>query len=140
MSKNLISGIELAYSERTDLIVFALTGRTGSGCSTAATTLGRRIEELTLSDEHFIGVERRKASITTEFARRQWLSFTTITVSSVIYSFVLEESSEAAEKILSELKTPPLPAGEFRSHIESLRQEPGLELFQKAMDGNPRSN
>lgn len=133
MSKELVSGIELAYAERTDLIVFALTGRTGSGCSTAAGLLCKTFDDITLSDEELDEPEQRKFAITKDFVRKQWIPFTTITVSSVIYSFVLEEDWEGVEKILLELKLTSAALDEFRKHLESLKQDSRVAVFKRAM-------
>lgn len=133
MSKELVSGIELAYAEKTDLIVFALTGRTGSGCSTTAGTLCKTFDEITLSDEDLDEPEQRKFAITTEFVRNQWIPFTTITVSSVIYSFALEEDWGAIEKLLLELKVSPPAVNEFRRNLDSLKQDSRVAAFKRAM-------
>lgn len=136
MSKELVKGIEQAYLERTDLIVFALTGRTGSGCSTAAGMLARSIDDIAVSDEALDEPEKRKFSISIEFARKQWLPFIVITVSSVIYSFALDEDWGAVEKVLKDLKVNSTAIDEFRGCIDLLRVDSRVEAFNKAVRGD----
>jgi deoxycytidylate deaminase len=135
MKKDLVKGIEQAYRERTDLIVFALTGRTGSGCSTAAITLGKKFEEITLSAEDLVPPEKRKFSIVTNYIRRQWIPFKTITVSSVIYTFVLEEEWESIAKLLADLKVSSSAIDEFRNSVTKLRGDPRMAAFARAVLG-----
>src|SRR3989442_792345 len=104
MQTDLVRGIEHAYSERTNPIVFALTGRTGSGCTTAAASLSLPFNEISLSEEDFQPPERRKISITLEYARANWVPFTAITVSSVIYSYLLDEPLKELDAFLIERK------------------------------------
>jgi hypothetical protein len=54
MQTELVRGIEHAYAERANLIVFALTGRTGSGCTTAALSLASPYSEIALSEEDYV--------------------------------------------------------------------------------------
>lgn len=133
MSSELAEGIALAYAERTDLIVFALTGRTGSGCSTAALTLCKAFDEITLSGEDLEEPERRKFTIIADFARKQWNPFTTITVSSVIYSFAIDEEWSEVEKLLSDLKVSSAAIDEFRKNLDSLKQDSRAAAFKRAM-------
>lgn len=134
MSKDLAAGIALAYAERTDLIVFALTGRTGSGCSTAAAILCKGFDEIYISDESLAEPEKRKYAITTEFARKQWIPFTAITVSSVIFSFALEEEWGGIEKLLSDIKVSSQTIEEFKKKLDSLKQDSRVSQFKHAMD------
>lgn len=102
MSAELTKGIELAYRERTDLLVVALTGRTGSGCSTAAGVLCREIDQISLAVEELKDIEHRKMAIVHDFARAQWKPFRKITVSTVILSFVIQQSWAEIESFLSD--------------------------------------
>jgi hypothetical protein len=63
MQMDLVAGIDHAYAEHTTPIVFALTGRTGSGCTTAAVTLGKQFPDITMQKHDHLGVEARKLAI-----------------------------------------------------------------------------
>ena len=100
MARDLTQAIENAYSERVNLFVLALTGRTGSGCTTAAAALSKPITELAVSKEGLSAIEGRKFDICLDFARAQWAPFKVITVSTIIYSFLLEEDPGGVESFL----------------------------------------
>ncbi|WP_139051280.1 hypothetical protein [Xanthomonas cannabis] len=86
MSENLTAGIERVYLERTDFMVLALTGRTGSGCSTVAEVLEREFASLPSYIEGLDAIERRKGEIANSFLSKAWLPFRRITISSIILS------------------------------------------------------
>jgi deoxycytidylate deaminase len=122
MRSELAKGIDTAYRERSELLVFALTGRTGSGCTTAAIALCKPLDELALSDEGYLDPERRKIASVLEFARANWSPFLVITVSSVIFSFLIEESWADIERFMDRLKLPPagrLELGESHRILQS---------------------
>lgn len=83
--------VEKAYKDASDFLVVGLTGRTGSGCSTAAKILSS--DEL-LSPEHTSFYESkndlRKYRIARKFAKENWTPFVTIQVRNVLTSFLLE--------------------------------------------------
>lgn len=101
MARELTVAIEGAYAERVNLFVVALTGRTGSGCTTAATAMSRSIDDLPASSENLSPIEKRKLDICQSFARVQWVPFQVLTVSNVIFSFLLDEETDAVKKFLS---------------------------------------
>lgn len=134
MAEDLIGGIDAAYRERTDLVVFALTGRTGSGCSTAASILSKGFDDLMLSPDSLVTQERRKFDIANEFAKKQWIPFKSITVSSVIFSIALREDWPLIEKLLAELKVPDTSIGRFKGSLEALKSDPRFETFVCGME------
>jgi len=94
-------GIIRAYKEHQDLLIFALTGRTGSGCTTAANLLsGVYDHELALNFGP-TAPELRKHKIVTNFAEKNWTPFTKVTVSSLLIA-LLADAMERDE----ELKVP----------------------------------
>ncbi len=103
MSAELIAGIELAYAERSDFLVLALTGRTGSGCSTASNVLCKEYSAISLAADDLEGLEARKIGIVNEFAKVKWQSFTRITVSTVILSYVVGLEWNELEAFLKSL-------------------------------------
>lgn len=134
MRGELAAGIETAYRERIDLVVFALAGRTGSGCSTAAARLGSPFDALQLTDEDLSTPEKRKFGILRDYAEVHWHPFSTISVSSVIYSFLLEASPSEVENALRSLDlAEPSSIARLLEDLESLRDAPGYAGFQQAL-------
>lgn len=132
MSQELLAGIDRAYREHTGSIVFALTGRTGSGCSTATATLCSSFDEIRLSND-YESPERRKMSIATDFARLHWLPFVPVTVSSVIFSFLFDESRTQVETLLAELAVPSDASNALMRCIDELQSHEAHGAFQEAM-------
>jgi len=89
MGTNITAGIDQAYLERTDLLVVALTGRTGSGCSTTAAILCKRYDEISITPSDFSALEQRKLAIANRFCSKQWVPFKSVSVSTVILGFLL---------------------------------------------------
>lgn len=135
MHSDLVQGIELAYQHRSDPIVFALTGRTGSGCTTAAQSLCTPLERIPLSHEEFSQPERRKLAIILDFARANWIPFTALSVSSVIYSFLLDIPSAEVDKFLVEKNVPKKGRDELSEHLNSLSAHPSFYTYKKAARG-----
>lgn len=133
MQTDLVQGIEKAYSERTDQLVLTLTGRTGSGCTTAANSLPQAIGEIALSEEDFVQPERRKMTIDFEYAQANWIPFTAITVSTVIYSFLLDERLDEIDAFLVKRTIAKKGRDELNEHLSSLSMEPSSYAFKKAM-------
>lgn len=133
MQTDLVHGIERAYSEHANPIVLALTGRTGSGCTTAGISLSSPFGEIALSEEDFDQPERRKMSIVLDFARANWVPFTAVMVSSVIFSFLLDEDLQKLDAFLVERGVGDKGRQEFSEHIGNLAKEPSFYAFRKAM-------
>lgn len=104
MGRDLSTGIQRAYAERVDLLVVALTGRTGSGCTTAATAMSSAVADIPCSEEGLSEAEVRKHRICREFASTQWVSFKQITVSTVILSYLLTDDWSAVETFFNNEK------------------------------------
>lgn len=104
MDPHITLGIEQAYLERTDLLVVALTGRTGSGCTTTAETFCKPYSDISISLTDYPEPERRKLAIANQFCAHQWIPFRSVSVSTVILSFLLQESEEKIENLLKNHK------------------------------------
>jgi len=86
-------GIHEIYDNRERYIIIGLTGRTGSGCSTAARILKKPISELTLAKPKELkhnANENRKHSIVKRFIQENWSPFIWIKIKDIITSFILE--------------------------------------------------
>lgn len=127
MANNIATGIEQAYKERTDLLVVALTGRTGSGCTTTADILSKQFAEISISPSDFPETEKRKISIAERYCAKNWVPFKKISVSTLILSFLLEESDKKISDYFSALKLP-INDGFFEI-LKSLRQESSYSSF-----------
>ena len=83
-------GLIRAYKEHEDLLILALTGRTGSGCTTAADLLTESYQKQLAAQYNPSGPEARKYVITMSFAENRWESFSKITVSALLVTFLVE--------------------------------------------------
>jgi len=133
MQTDLVRGIEYVYAERSNPLVFALTGRTGSGCTTAATSLGRHFGEIQKSAEDLQQPEHRKVAIALEYAGANWTPFTSITVSSVIFSLLLDEDLNEIESYLISKDISKEGRDELHEHLGYLKSDPSCFAFRKAM-------
>lgn len=98
--KSYIKSVQSAYKERSDFILVALTGRTGSGCSTAASILHTpNFDALDLQDPRtrdFKDVDERKYNIIYNYAKEgHWQGFDIIEASSIIFSYIIESGIAA---------------------------------------------
>lgn len=78
------------FRETSGFIVIGLTGRTGSGCSTAAEILsGSSLNLPEAGDSHYVENERRKFKIVKKYLDKQWQPFKWLQVRSVITRYIL---------------------------------------------------
>lgn len=83
--------LEHIYREGKDFILIALTGRTGSGCSTSAQLLNS--DKLELPEEGYEGLppnELRKFKIIRRYLANQWQPFKWLQIRTVISKFLIE--------------------------------------------------
>lgn len=105
-----LKSVETAFRERQSTIILALTGRTGSGCSTVANIL----KAPKFSDLHtrlpknrdFDSRDARKYEVIYKYMQVEdrWKKFTIIEGSSVIFSFILELGYEQLLKYFEGFK------------------------------------
>ena len=88
------NAVNIIFQERSNFIIIGLTGRTGSGCTTAAKILLESdFNKLALQipiDCNFKENDERKYRLIYNFAKENWLPFKVIEMSVVIASFVFE--------------------------------------------------
>ena len=83
------------YDERAQRIIIGFTGRTGSGCSTAAKILTKPSAYLRVAVDHApTDVLDRKDRIVARFATENWRPFSLISVTAMIASYTLEHSGQ----------------------------------------------
>ena len=139
-------GIERAYQEHDDLLVIALTGRTGSGCTETASILARELKDITFVPGESHQPEQRKLKIIEAFAQHHWKAFNVISVSAVIFSFVAEKSledtlhfiCEVTEKTESEIKPKIKPIWDLLGKNHQLTT-PFAKLFTRAEHQLPKN-
>jgi deoxycytidylate deaminase len=79
------------YQETSEFIVLGLTGRTGSGCSTAAKLLTSEFPQIQESSKIYDSAnDQRKYKIIRNFINKNWKPFTSIQVRTVITAIILE--------------------------------------------------
>lgn len=88
--------IDNICEEREKFIIVGLTGRTGSGCTTVSKILSTEIfEELNLHEPKttdFDTNEQRKYQIVYSYIKQHWSPFFRISMTDVIFSFIIQES------------------------------------------------
>ncbi len=88
-----VKALEQIFHERDKFILIGLTGRTGSGCTTAATLLSYNVNDFDLPTPKlscFDNNDERKERIIYSYTQKHWDKFTVISMRDVITSFVLE--------------------------------------------------
>src|SRR5688500_1167779 len=100
------SAIRRIYGEDDDFIVFGLTGRTGSGCSTVAKTLQSPKNQIRHS--LFDGTspktnEDRKQRIICRHFETTWFPFLLIQVRAIITTFILDNDVGKAKEYLDDI-------------------------------------
>ena len=101
---NIANGIESIYKEREDFIIIGLTGRTGSGCTTVSKILSTELfDDLSLKhpkETDFSSNSERKYQIIYNYARKHWNPFYRISMTDIIFSFILHNTYDEFMYIL----------------------------------------
>lgn len=99
--------IDNIYEEREKFIIVGLTGRTGSGCTTVSKILSTEIfEELNLHEPKttdFDTNDQRKYQIVYSYIKQHWSPFFRISMTDVIFSFIIQESFDNLIDKLSDI-------------------------------------
>lgn len=89
-------GISKIYSYRRKFLIIGLTGRTGSGCTTATDFLQKNKNEIEFDKFTIppqpINNEGRKKRIVLHYAKNNWETFYSIRAKDIITAFILENS------------------------------------------------
>lgn len=102
MKNKIAEGLQTLFKQRSEFIVLGLTGRTGSGCTSAAEILCKmhdQIELLPVSDPEN-DVHDRKNAIIHSWFKENWSPFTKISVSDIIVSFLFDEDESKLQGLL----------------------------------------
>lgn len=95
------------FSLRSDFLIIGLTGRTGSGCTTVANILSEEtFDSLSgkykVKDSGIINNDFRKNRIVFNYIKENWMPFTVIRMSDLIYYYALQNS---LDKIVESITT-----------------------------------
>ncbi|MDP3168053.1 MAG: hypothetical protein Q8N06_21665 [Hydrogenophaga sp.] len=95
-------GLNRLFQRRSDFFVVGLTGRTGSGCTSASQQLSKGFADLRLDAvaSPLTTPEQRKYRIVHDFAQENWEAFQNISVTLVILTFVIESDQMQLELFL----------------------------------------
>lgn len=102
------SAVQRIYDDEDDLLILGLTGRTGSGCTSAAKILCTLKDELghsLFADANPLSNEQRKQRIVSAHFKKNWRKFTLIQVRAVITLLVLEKSHKETFSYFKEIKS-----------------------------------
>mgnify|MGYP002649540593 FL=1 len=117
-----IDCVKTVYDERSKFIIIGLTGRTGSGCSEAASILkSASFEHLNLrtpKNQDFHSKEERKYKIIYDYAKSNWEQFYILSMSDIIFSFLLEYELNELDEIFREI-VPSWPQNIMKDLLES---------------------
>lgn len=100
--------IDTIFQEQQKFIILGLTGRTGSGCTTAAELLSSSFDEFQPplpKFPNFTDDEERKYSICHDFLRANWGKFHHIHIRNIITSFILDGTFEEFKEACIKLKS-----------------------------------
>ncbi len=91
MSEDVSNALNRLYKETSDFLIIGLTGRTGSGCSTAAKVLSSEHPELPeVSKIYDTDNDKRKYRIVRNYISKNWKPFVAIQIRSVITRIILK--------------------------------------------------
>lgn len=133
---DLARAVDLAYAERVDRLVVALTGRTGSGCTTTAELLGRQITRLHVSEEHVETADQRKLEICHRFLKKHWIPFKTVTVSTLIFGTLLSEPWETVHASTAGLKPKDAHLSKLQATMDRLASDTSYEAYRDMSRGD----
>lgn len=102
MKTKIADGLQVLFKQRSEFIVLGLTGRTGSGCTSAANILCKSNAQIELLPVKEPGndVHDRKNAIIHSWFGENWSSFTKISVSDIIVSFLFEGEVSKLQQLL----------------------------------------
>ncbi len=99
--------INTIYDEREKFIIIGLTGRTGSGCTELSKILAHgNFTDLGIPEPHYtgdIGSGDRKYRISYEYAKKHWKPFKRISMTDIIFSFLLEADYDKLFALFEEM-------------------------------------
>lgn len=107
---NSFDALNNIFKDTSDFLVIGLTGRTGSGCSTAAQRLSQNDFNMPdVEQSHFLGNERRKYRIIRDYINKKWNPFKWLQVRSIITRYILDLNFSEFVKLVADCTNSDLP-------------------------------
>lgn len=120
---NFAETIHEIYDCREKYIVIGLTGRTGSGCSTAASILSSQLENINFPTPKYDGDdlnEKRKYKLVHTYISKNWNPFYWIKIKDIITAFILENDfSDFCAFAVDTLTSPSQKTDKIKELLES---------------------
>lgn len=92
-SSNSQDSVREVYKNRSQFILLGLTGRTGSGCTTASSILSSTFKDIKAPKPKLIDDnDERKYRIVYEFSKKNWKPYFCIQIKDIITSFIIEST------------------------------------------------
>jgi dCMP deaminase len=117
--------ISSLFMERGKFVIIGLTGRTGSGCTTAANILESKDPQFPSNGDfeykgnpYYSGLDVRRYEILSRYATENFHQFISIKVSDLISSYLLLLKIEEAVKFIS-AQDPTIPKTKIRAKLKS---------------------
>jgi len=91
---DLSDGLNVLFDERRKFVIIGITGRTGSGCTTASKILSSDFNTLSLSKDIYKTkdlAEQLRYKIIYEYIKLNWAEFEIVRIKDILTTFVLEE-------------------------------------------------
>lgn len=127
-------GLNKLYEERGDFILIGLTGRFGSGCSTASKILEKDFNQIDFpfpKRDKFENSYERKYKIIYDYTRKHWSKFRCIQIKDIITSFILEvEEENLITFLIKEIKKVSIKDFEDKELRQSIEQHDFLNLYR----------
>lgn len=96
--------LDRVFQETSDFIIIGLTGRTGSGCSTAADLLSREVPLIPdVSSIYSSENDFRKYKIISKYIKENWKPFVAIQMRDIITGIILEQNFDSFCELVAEV-------------------------------------
>ncbi len=127
------------FMENSKFVLIGLTGRTGSGCTTAAKileSLNPEFPDENQINDFYKGLDKKRYSITKKFSSEHWSKFYSIKVSDLISAYILSQNINEMEKFIY-LSTNKLNIRTTNEEVKNLLAD---GIFTKSMVNNQGSS
>lgn len=123
-----MNGLKTIFDERSKFIIIGLTGRTGSGCTTVAKLLLKKLFDEFKAPRaktcQYKNDEERKYKVVYDYLSENWKEFHHIKMSDVVSTFILELPFNDFEELYTSTlnkflgENPPKLGKEFKQYYE----------------------
>lgn len=133
---DIFQSIETLYDNRENFIIIGLTGRTGSGCSSAGELLSKTFKDIKFPKYRIIDDnEERKYRIIYNFIHKNWTPFVWIQIKDVITSFIIEKTySEFSGYVCSKLANNPEEIAQIQKSLDDDIKSEYLKIHEIRID------